>query len=410
MVANQIRPPRFPPVQNNQNNFNRGNNFTQNRGGNFNQSQLHRPQVNQPPSYQALAYQAPIPHTQSVSQTDFERYVKANDAVLRNIQSQGQSTQNQCQNIQNQYQTMQNQLANLTDMMSKFMSSNMALSSGSGTLPGNTVTNPKKDLKGITTRSGVAYQGPTTPTPSKVVKQGTEVTKDQVQTPSSQTTAHVQSSVTQSETPVSEPIAAPVIASMPNLKPSIPYLSRLNNKRRRMDECLALVDLGASINLMPLSVWKELSLLELTPTCMTLDLTDRSVSKPIGIAKDVSVKVGMFHFPADFVVIDFEPDPRVPLILERCFLKTGRALIDVYKGELTLRIRNEAITYNLDQTSRYSANYDQMTANKIDFTDEACEEYFQEVLDFSDVTASGSPAYSDDPIVSTTSLANSIWG
>nr|GFB51345.1 reverse transcriptase domain-containing protein [Tanacetum cinerariifolium] len=80
MVANQIRPPGFPPVQNNQNNFNRGNNFTQNRGGNFNQSQLHRPHVNQ-----ALAYQAPIPQTQSVSQTDFERYVKANDAVLRNI-------------------------------------------------------------------------------------------------------------------------------------------------------------------------------------------------------------------------------------------------------------------------------------------------------------------------------------
>nr|GEW71920.1 reverse transcriptase domain-containing protein [Tanacetum cinerariifolium] len=91
--------------------------------------------VNQPPAYQAPAYQAPIPQTQSVSQTDFERYVKANDVVLRNIQSQGQSTQNQCQNIQNQYQTMQNQLANLTDMMSKFMSSNIASSSGSGTLP-----------------------------------------------------------------------------------------------------------------------------------------------------------------------------------------------------------------------------------------------------------------------------------
>nr|GEY34589.1 hypothetical protein [Tanacetum cinerariifolium] len=116
-----------------------------------------------------------------------------------------------------------------------------------------------------------------------------------------------------------------------------------------MDECLALADLGASINLMPLSVW-EVSLPELTPTCMTLELVDRSVSKPIGIVKDVSFKVGVFHFLADFVVVDFEPDPRVPLILRRCFLKTSRALIDVYKGELTLRIRNEAITYNLDQT------------------------------------------------------------
>nr|GFD15569.1 reverse transcriptase domain-containing protein [Tanacetum cinerariifolium] len=86
---------------------------------------------------------------------------------------------------------------------------------------------------------------------------------------------------------------------------------------------------------------------------------------PIGIAKDVSFKVRVFHFPADFVVVDFKPDPRVPLILGRCFLKTSRALIDVHKGELTLRIGNKAITYNLDQTVRYSANYNQMTANKM---------------------------------------------
>nr|GFD03537.1 reverse transcriptase domain-containing protein [Tanacetum cinerariifolium] len=127
-----------------------------------------------------------------------------------------------------------------------------------------------------------------------------------------------------------------------------------------MDECLALDDLGASINLMPLSMWEGLLLLKLTSTCMTLELMDRLVSEPIGIAKDVSVKVGVFHFPTNFVVVDFKPDPRVPLILGRCFLKTGRALIDVHKGQLTLRIRNEAITYNLDQTSRYSANYNQM--------------------------------------------------
>nr|GEV22082.1 DNA-directed DNA polymerase [Tanacetum cinerariifolium] len=110
-----------------------------------------------------------------------------------------------------------------------------------------------------------------------------------------------------------------------------------------MDECLALADLGASINLMPLFVWEGLSLPKLTPACMTLELAD-----------------------PDFMVVDFEPDPRVPLILGRCFLKTVRALIDVHKGELTLRIGNEAITYNLDQTLRYSANYNQMMTNKID--------------------------------------------
>nr|GEZ85057.1 reverse transcriptase domain-containing protein [Tanacetum cinerariifolium] len=167
-----------------------------------------------------------------------------------------------------------------------------------------------------------------------------------------------------------------------------------------MDECLALADLVVSRNLMPLSVWEGLSLLELIMTCMTLKLADRSVSKPIGIAKDVSVKVGVFHFPADFVVVDFKPDPRTTLILRRCFLKISRALTNVQKGELTHCIENEAITYNLDQTVRYSANYNQMTANKIDVI---CEMYSQKVLDFSDVIASGNPTPYDDPIVSTTS-------
>nr|GEU30248.1 reverse transcriptase domain-containing protein [Tanacetum cinerariifolium] len=334
MVANQIR---IPPVQNTQNNFDQRNNFNQNRGenfnqSNFNQSQLHRPQVNQPLAYQALAYQASVSQTQGVSQTDFERYIKANDAVLRNIQSQGQSTQNQCQTMQNLFQTMQNQLANLTDMMSKFMSFNTASSSGSETLPGNTITNPKEDLKGNNTRSSVAYQGPTIPTPSKVAKQGAEVTKDQVQTLNSQSTTPVQPTVAQyeSETLVSEPVGAPVSALMPNLKPSIPYPSRRDNERRRDQaneqieklyeifkdmsfkisftdalmlmpkfastlkalignkEKLTLADLGASINLMPLSVWKELSLPELTPTCMTLELADRTSQEVLGFF-DVTV-------------------------------------------------------------------------------------------------------------------------
>ncbi|GKA61835.1 reverse transcriptase domain-containing protein [Tanacetum coccineum] len=106
---------------------------------------------------------------------------------------------------------------------------------------------------------------------------------------------------------------------------------------------------------------------------MTLELADRSISEPIGIAKDVYVTVGKFQFPADFVVVDFEPDPRVPLILGRSFLKTSRALIDVYEGEITLRVGREAITFNLDQTSRYTANYNHMTANRIDVIDMACE-------------------------------------
>ncbi|GKD37727.1 reverse transcriptase domain-containing protein [Tanacetum coccineum] len=96
-----------------------------------------------------------------------------------------------------------------------------------------------------------------------------------------------------------------------------------------MDVCHALADLGASINLMPLSIWKKLSLPEFTPTRMTLELADRSITHPIGLAEDVYFKVGKFFFPTNFVVVDFEADPRVPLILGRSFLRTGRALIDV---------------------------------------------------------------------------------
>nr|GEY51095.1 DNA-directed DNA polymerase [Tanacetum cinerariifolium] len=123
------------------------------------------------------------------------------------------------------------------------------------------------------------------------------------------------------------------------------------------------------------------------------ELADRSISHPVGVAKDVFVKVGTFHFPADFVVVDFDADPRVPLILGRSFLKTIRDLIDVFEGELTLCVGKEAITFNLDQTSRYSANYNDMMANRIDIIDMACEEYFDFLLEEVDAFL----AFEDDP-------------
>nr|GEV07515.1 reverse transcriptase domain-containing protein [Tanacetum cinerariifolium] len=343
-----------------------------------------------------------------VSQAAAANYNQGNTGfLLKNIQSQGQSTQTLCQNIQKQYQTVQNQLANLTDMMSKFMSSNMASSSRSRTLPGNTVTNPKEYLKGITTRSDVAYKGPTIPTPSKVVKQGTEATKDPVQITSPQSTAHVQPPVTQSKTSVSEPIAAPVSAPMPNLKMSIPCPSRRDDERRReqaneqiekfyeifkdmsfeisFTDALILMPKFAS-NLKALIGNKEkLSEMARTPInehCSAVILN--KLTKKLG-------DPGKFLIPCEFPGMD------ECLALADLGASINLMPLSVWK-EL-----NEAITYNLDQTSRYSANYDQMTANKIDVTDEACEEYFQEVLGFSNVTASGSPTPSDDPIVSPTS-------
>ncbi|GKE72251.1 reverse transcriptase domain-containing protein, partial [Tanacetum coccineum] len=147
-----------------------------------------------------------------------------------------------------------------------------------------------------------------------------------------------------------------------------------------LDECLALANLGASINLMALSVWKKLSLLELTPTRMTLELANRLIAYPVGVAEDVFVKVKKFHFLAYFVVIDYDVDPRVPLILGRAFLRTARALIDVHGEE-----------------------YDDESVNRIDVIDVTCEEYAQEVLGFSNSSKSGNPIPSSDPIITTSS-------
>ncbi|GJX86176.1 reverse transcriptase domain-containing protein [Tanacetum coccineum] len=133
---------------------------------------------------------------------------------------------------------------------------------------------------------------------------------------------------------------------------------------------------------------------------MTLELADRSVAHLKGVAEDVFVKVRKFYFSADFVVVDYDVDPRVPLILGRPFLRTARDLIDVYGEELTLRVDDEAITFKVGQTSRYSRNCE--TVNQVNVIDVACEEYAQEVLGFLDSSTIGNPTPSD-PIIASSS-------
>nr|GEY45682.1 DNA-directed DNA polymerase [Tanacetum cinerariifolium] len=175
-----------------------------------------------------------IPQLQVVTTNEFTKFIKANDAILKNMKTNMASFTNL--NLE------------LKNMFGQFMKMNTASSSGSGTLPGNIITNTKEDLKGITTRSGTAYPGPTIPTTSSspVVEHETEATKDTVHPTNNEST--------------------------------------------------------------------------------------EDISRPVGVSKYVFVKVGTFHFPADFVVVDFDADPRVPLILGRSFLKIERALIDVFKG------------------------------------------------------------------------------
>nr|GEZ14317.1 reverse transcriptase domain-containing protein [Tanacetum cinerariifolium] len=144
------------------------------------------------------------------------------------------------------------------------------------------------------------------------------------------------------------------------------------------DYCLALADLGASINLTPLSIWRKLKLPTLNDTKMVLELADRTISKPTGVAENVFVKVGKFYFPADFVVLDYIADPRVPIILGRPFLCTAHALINVYEGEIILLHDEQSPTLKCGDIPSISYNNFQ-SLNKVDLIDATCEEYSQEV-------------------------------
>nr|GEW99163.1 reverse transcriptase domain-containing protein [Tanacetum cinerariifolium] len=347
-ASHQIPPPGFAPVQNNPNTYN------QNQG---------------------------VPN-------ELSSYMKSNEIMIKSMQKQINVLRGY---FNKQEENLRRNLNN--DMRSILGSFFQNQPSTLGTLSSNIVPNPKGEMKAVTTRSGLAYEGPSIPTNSpleKVEEQNANEIMDKEHSNCPRSTAQVQ------------PPVVPISISEPDVprtqsKPTIPYPSRLNdqklyalllmpkfastikslltNKDKHfelakvplnencsamllkklpenlgdpgkflipcdfpgMEVCNSLADLGASINLMPLSIWKKLSLLELTPTQMTLELADRSITRPKGVAEDVFVKVGKFHFPTDFVVVDFKADPRVPLILGRSFLRTGHALIDVYGEEITLR-------------------------------------------------------------------------
>ncbi|GJY68140.1 reverse transcriptase domain-containing protein [Tanacetum coccineum] len=311
-LANQMRPPGFnqPNVQSNQGNQSRyqGNNFNsnQNRGNNFNQNhqnnqgQVFQPPTNQPPVYQVPPYQAPTPQIQGVSKTDFENYVKANDAVLKNVQNQGQN--------------LQNQMANVTSLLTSLCDNfkNSASTSNSGTLPSQTVTNPRQQINAITTRSGKTLEEPSTPlVPTPVVS---NPQKEPEQNPETSTEN----------------------ALVEMLKFNKWLSSLLRNKEkleeisiRQLNRTSALADSGASINLLPHSIYKKLGLEALTPTRMTLELANRSITHPMGIAEDVVVRV------------DGRP-----------FLRTAKTLIDLYEETLTLRVGKEELVYYADKSKK----------------------------------------------------------
>nr|GFB27420.1 reverse transcriptase domain-containing protein [Tanacetum cinerariifolium] len=372
--------------------------------------------------YKNLNFQA-LPQN-AVTQGKFKAYTTANDANMNNLQLKFDNFQSNQQDFQKKFEHKQDDFQN---QMMQFMQNlyTKPSTSSSSSLPSNTIPNPKGEAKAITTRSGMSYKEPPIPPPGVNQQKPVEVTKDT----EPQNSDDIQPSTVQAEVPKDKPTDKPVVDDilaakfmeifrdlhfelsfvdalihMPKFAPMFKKL--LNNKDKLieltkmalnencsavvlkklpeklgdpgrflipcdftgLDNCLALADLGASINLMPLSILKKLRLPTLNDTKMVLELADRTISKPTEVAENVFVKIDKLYFPTDFVILDFVADPRVPLILGRPFLSTTHALIDVYE-------------------------------------DAICEEYSQVVLGFTDdvSTEVSSPFY--EPIVSS-SLQN----
>nr|GEZ73066.1 reverse transcriptase domain-containing protein [Tanacetum cinerariifolium] len=298
-MANQIRPPGFaqPNVQNNQNRFGQPQGF--NRGNEFNPEE----------SYQASAQQ-----NQNVHLNELEK-----------------------SSLSNQTNEIKNMIAGLFQM-------NSASTSGSGSLPSNTVANSKGELKSITTRSGRVLDGPTVPTPTLLF----------------------------------------------NLE-----------EDKRVEE--TLID----PNLAEYTIKKKLGLPELIFTRMTLELATRSICTPAGIARDVFILVGKFTFPADFVIVDYESDPRVPLILGRPFLWTARALIDVHGEEMILHDGDKRLTLNMrHDTSSYSNQPQKESINLINVFNNSSEDILEDL--FSN-QPSGNPTFSSHPELTSPKVKNDIF-
>nr|GEZ95794.1 reverse transcriptase domain-containing protein [Tanacetum cinerariifolium] len=341
-VANQIRPSSFaqPNVQNNQNRFSQPQGY--NRGNIFKNS----------------SYQAPIQQNQN--------------------------------------------------MMASFFQMNTASTSGSRPLPSNTITNSKGNLKAITTRSGIVLDGPSVPMPPPFVNsEEDECVEETLTDPElGEYTIMVPPPLVQKAKPPSQRTYVKMLKALLSNKEKLLELANtplnencspviLKKLPEKLEDpgkflisygfndfkCKALADLGASINLMPLLVWKKLGLPELIFTRITLELANRAICTPAGIARDVFFLVGKFTFPADFVIVNYESDPRVLLILGRPFLRTARALIGVHGEDMILCDGDERLTLNMrHDPSSYSNQPQKELINMINTYDDSYEDYLEDLF------------------------------
>nr|GEW25703.1 reverse transcriptase domain-containing protein [Tanacetum cinerariifolium] len=391
-----------------------------------------------------------------------------NEVNMKAMQTQINNVKNELRNeMKNSIQaSLSNQTNEIKNMMAGLFQINTASTSGSGSLPSNTVANPKGELKDITTQSGLVLDGPFVPTPpplinpevderveetltdqdlaedplhpnipypSRMLKQKQQE-KDEVQIHKFwQIFKQLHINVTLADalilmlkyqkmlkallsnkeklqeltnTPFNENCSAVILKKLPE-KLGDPGKFLISCGFSEL-KCKALADLGASINLMPLSVWKKLGLPELISTRMTLKLANRAICTPAGIARDVFVPVGKFTFPTDFVIVDYESDPRVPLILGRPFLRTARALIDVYGEEMILRDGDDRLTLNMrHDTSSYSNQPLKESINLINVFNNSSKDFLEDL--FSTNQPSGNPTFSSHLELTSPKVKNDIF-
>nr|GEU94913.1 reverse transcriptase domain-containing protein [Tanacetum cinerariifolium] len=376
--------------------------------------------------------------------SELEKVKRMNEANMKAMHTQINNVKNELRNemINLIQASMSNQTNELKNMMASFFQMNIASTSGSGSLPSNTIANPKGELKSITTRSGIVLDGPFVPIPppfinpeederveetltdqdlagdplhpnisypSRMHKQKQQE-KDKVQIHKFlQMYKQLHINITLADALILIPKYQKMLKALLSNKEKLQELANtpLNENRsavilKKLPEKLgdpgkflipcgfnelkykALANLGASINLMPLFVQKKLGLPELISTHMTLELPNRTICTPTGIARDVFIPVGKFTFPADFVIVYYESDPRVPLILGRPFLRSARALIDVHEEEMILQ-----------------------SINMINIYDNSSKDFLKKL--FTTNHQSGSPTFSSHPKLTSPEVKNNVF-
>nr|GEV37636.1 hypothetical protein [Tanacetum cinerariifolium] len=384
----------------------------------------------------------PSAPTQQNPLSELEKVKRMNEANMKAMQTQINNVKNELRNeMKNSIQAfMSNQTNELKNMMASVFQMNTASTSGSEHLPRNTIANPKGELKAITTRSGIVLDVPFVPIPPPFINseedEGVEenltdqdLAEYTIKVPPP--LLHINITLADAlililkyqkmlkalisnkekvlglaNIPLNENCSAVILKKLPEkLGDPGKFLILCGFSKLK---CKALADLGTSINLMPLSVWKKLGLPELISTRMTLELANRAICTPAGIARDVFVPVGKFTFPADFVIIDYESDPRLPLILGRPFLWTARALIDVHGEERIFHDGDERLTLNMrHDTFRYSNQPQKESISMLNIFNDSSEDFLEDL--FATNHQSGNPSFSSYPELTSPEVKDDIF-